>query len=70
MAKEGDAFRISRNDAEFEWDEVKSNANLTSTASLSTAPARFFTGHFLRGSNRNSEERWTAIGKFMIESCR
>ena len=43
----------------FEWDEDKSNANLIKHGiDFEDASEVFF-----RASNRNSEERWIAIGK-------
>jgi len=48
----------------FEWDEDKNNANLIKHGiDFEDAGDVFYGPVILRGSNRNSEERWIAIGK-------
>ncbi|HVQ71311.1 MAG TPA: BrnT family toxin [Bradyrhizobium sp.] len=48
----------------FEWDEVKSNANLTKHGiSFEDASEIFYEPVVVKESSRNSEERWIAIGK-------
>lgn len=50
--------------AGFEWDEDKSNANLAKhRISFDEASEVFYGPVIVRGSNRNNEERWIAIGK-------
>ena len=50
--------------AGFEWDEDKSNANLAKHGiSFDDASEVFYGPVIVRGSNRNNEERWIAIGK-------
>jgi uncharacterized protein len=50
--------------AGFEWDEVKSNANLIKHGiSFDDASEIFYEPVIVRGSSRNNEERWIAIGK-------
>ena len=50
--------------AGFEWDEVKSNANLIKHGiSFDEASEIFYEPVVVKGSSRNSEERWIAIGK-------
>jgi len=48
----------------FEWDEEKSKANLIKHGiDFEDASEVFYGPVILRGSNRNNEERWIAIGK-------
>jgi uncharacterized protein len=48
----------------FEWDEVKSNANLTKHGiSFEDASEIFYEPVVVKESSRNNEERWIAIGK-------
>jgi uncharacterized DUF497 family protein len=48
----------------FEWDEDKSNANLIKHGiDFEDASEVFYGPVIVRASNRNSEERWIAIGK-------
>lgn len=48
----------------FEWDEEKSKSNLTKHGiDFEDASEVFYGPVILRGSSRNSEERWIAIGK-------
>ena len=48
----------------FEWDEDKSNANLIKHGiDFEDASEVFYEPVIVRASNRNSEERWIAIGK-------
>jgi uncharacterized protein len=48
----------------FEWDEEKSKANLIKHGiDFDDASEVFYGPVILRGSNRNNEERWIAIGK-------
>jgi uncharacterized protein len=48
----------------FEWDEEKSKANLIKHGiDFEDASEVFYWPVVVRGSNRNSEERWIAIGK-------
>jgi uncharacterized protein len=48
----------------FEWDEEKSKSNLTKHGiDFADASEVFYGPVILRGSNRNSEERWIAVGK-------
>ncbi|SHG25780.1 BrnT family toxin [Bradyrhizobium erythrophlei] len=48
----------------FEWDEEKSKANLIKHGiDFEDASEVFYWPVIVRGSNRNSEERWIAIGK-------
>jgi uncharacterized DUF497 family protein len=48
----------------FEWDEEKNNANLTKHGiDFEDASELFYGPVIFRGSNRNNEERWIAIGK-------
>jgi uncharacterized protein len=48
----------------FEWDEEKNKANLSKHGiDFEDASELFYGPVILRGSNRNSEERWIAIGK-------
>ena len=50
--------------AGFEWDEVKSNANLIKHGvSFDDASEIFYEPVLVKGSSRNNEERWIAIGK-------
>jgi uncharacterized protein len=50
--------------AGFEWDEVKSNANLVKHGITFDDASEIFYGPVVaKGSNRNNEERWIAIGK-------
>jgi uncharacterized protein len=50
--------------AGFEWDEVKSNANLIKHGiSFDDATEVFYGPAIIRRSNRDNEERWIAIGK-------
>jgi uncharacterized protein len=49
--------------AGFEWDEVKSNANLVKHGiSFDDASEIFYSPVVVKGSTRNNEERWLAIG--------
>jgi uncharacterized DUF497 family protein len=48
----------------FEWDEEKSNANLIKHGiDFEEASEVFYGPVLVKGSNRNNEERWLAIGK-------
>ena len=48
----------------FEWDEIKSNANLIKHGiSFEEATEVFYGPTIIKGSKRNNEERWIAIGK-------
>jgi uncharacterized protein len=48
----------------FEWDEVKSNANLIKHGiTFEDASAIFYEPVVVKESSRNNEERWIAIGK-------
>jgi uncharacterized DUF497 family protein len=48
----------------FEWDEIKSSTNLIKHGiSFDDASEVFYGPVIVRGSNRNNEERWIAIGK-------
>jgi uncharacterized DUF497 family protein len=48
----------------FEWDEEKSKANLIKHGiDFDDASEVFYGPAIIRGSNRNNEERWIAIGK-------
>jgi uncharacterized protein len=48
----------------FEWDEEKSKTNLIKHGiDFEDASEVFYGPVVVRGSNRNSEERWIAIGK-------
>jgi uncharacterized protein len=48
----------------FEWDDDKSEANLIKhRISFEDASEVFYGPVIIKGSNRNSEERWIAIGK-------
>ena len=50
--------------AGFEWDEVKSDANLVKHGiSFDDASEVFYGPVVVKGSRRNNEERWIAIGK-------
>ncbi len=50
--------------AEFEWDEDKSKANLVKHGiDFDDASEVFYGPVTVKGSNRNNEERWIAIGK-------
>jgi uncharacterized protein len=50
--------------AGFEWDEAKSNANLVKHGITFDDASEIFYGPVVaKGSNRNNEERWIAIGK-------
>ncbi len=50
--------------AGFEWDEDKSKANLVKHGiDFEDASEVFYGPVIVRGSNRNSEERWVAIRK-------
>jgi hypothetical protein len=50
--------------AGFEWDEDKNRANLVKHGiDFEDASEVFYGPVIIRGSNRNSEERWVAIGK-------
>jgi uncharacterized DUF497 family protein len=50
--------------AGFEWDEVKSNANLVKHGiSFDDASEIFYGPVVVKTSTRNNEERWIAIGK-------
>jgi uncharacterized DUF497 family protein len=47
----------------FEWDEDKNKANLVKHGiDFEDASQVFYGPVIIRGSNRNSEERWVAIG--------
>jgi uncharacterized DUF497 family protein len=49
--------------AGFEWDEVKSNANLVKHGiSFDDASEIFYGPVVVKNSTRNNEERWIAIG--------
>jgi uncharacterized DUF497 family protein len=49
--------------AGFEWDEAKSRANLIKHGiSFDDASEIFYGPIVVKGSNRNNEERWIAIG--------
>jgi len=49
--------------AGFEWDELKSSANLVKHGiSFDDASEVFYQPVILKKSNRNNEERWLAIG--------
>jgi uncharacterized DUF497 family protein len=61
MAKDNFEFVAQ---AGFEWDEDKSKANLVKHGiDFEDASEVFYGPVIVRGSNRNSEERWVAIGK-------
>jgi uncharacterized DUF497 family protein len=63
MAKENSAFEFLVPTG-FEWDEDKSDANLLKHGiDFEDASEVFYEPVIIRGSNRNSEERWLAIGK-------
>lgn len=63
MAKEGSDFEFLA-PAGFEWDEEKSNANLSKHGiDFEDASAVFYGPVILKSSNRNNEERWIAVGK-------
>lgn len=48
----------------FEWDEIKSDANLAKHGIAFEEASEIFYGPIVvRPSNRNNEERWIAIGK-------
>ena len=50
--------------AGFEWDEVKSDANLVKHGiSFDDASEIFYGPVVVKRSHRNNEERWIAIGK-------
>ena len=50
--------------AGFEWDETKSNANLVKHGiTFDDASEIFYGPVVVKGSSRNNEERWIAIGK-------
>ena len=50
--------------AGFEWDEIKSDANLIKHGiSFDDASDIFYGPVVVKGSRRNNEERWLAIGK-------
>jgi uncharacterized DUF497 family protein len=50
--------------AGFEWDEVKSNANLIKHGIAFDNASEIFDGPVVvKRSNRNNEERWIAIGE-------
>ena len=68
--KERHAMASENSDFEFlvptglEWDEEKSKANLIKHGiDFEDASEVFYWPVVVRGSNRNSEERWIAIGK-------
>ena len=62
MAKENSDFEFLV-PAGFEWDEDKSKANLIKHGlDFEDAQEVFYGPIIIRGSNRNSEERWIAIG--------
>jgi uncharacterized DUF497 family protein len=49
--------------ARFEWDQDKNKANLNKHGiDFEDASEVFYGPILIRGSNRNSEERWVAIG--------
>jgi len=57
--------------AGFEWDEVKSRANLNKHGiDFDDASEVFYGPVIVRKSTRNNEERWIAIGKSRDRSCR
>ncbi len=63
MAKENSDFEFLV-PAGFEWDEDKSKANLIKHGlDFEDAQEVFYGPIIVRGSNRNSEERWIAIGE-------
>jgi uncharacterized DUF497 family protein len=63
MAKENSDFELLV-PAGFEWDEDKSNANLIKHGiDFDDAREVFYGPVIIRGSSRNNEERWLAIGK-------
>jgi uncharacterized protein len=63
MAAENSDFEFLA-PAGFEWDEEKNDANLVKHGIDFEDASEVFHGPvILRGSNRNSEERWIAIGK-------
>lgn len=50
--------------AGFEWDEAKSQANLAKHGiTFADASEIFYGPVVIKGSSRNNEERWIAIGK-------
>jgi uncharacterized protein len=63
MAKEGVDLEILAA-AGFEWDEIKGNANFIKHGiSFEDAAEVFYGPVIIRRSNRETEERWIAIGK-------
>ena len=63
MAKENSSFEFLA-PAGFEWDEHKSNANLIKHGiDFEDASEVFYGPVLIRGSSRDNEERWLAIGK-------
>jgi uncharacterized protein len=61
MANENFEFFVPTS---FEWDDDKSKANLVKhRISFDDASEVFYGPVIIKGSNRNSEERWIAIGK-------
>lgn len=54
----------------FEWDEEKSRANLIKHGiSFDDVSQIFYGTVVVKGSNRNDEERWVAIGEFKDRQC-
>jgi hypothetical protein len=62
MAEENSDFELLA-PAEFEWDDRKSELNLAKHGIDFDSAIEVFNGPiFLRRSDRNNEERWTALG--------
>jgi hypothetical protein len=63
MSKENSSFEFLAPTG-FEWDEEKSEANLIKHGiDFADASEVFYGPVLIRGSSRNNEERWLAIGK-------
>jgi uncharacterized protein len=63
MANEDSGFELLAS-AGFEWDEIKSSANLIKHGiDFDDASEVFYGPVVVRRSSRNNEERWIAIGK-------
>ena len=63
IAKEGADLELLAA-AGFEWDEIKSDTNLTKHGiSFDDATEVFYGPVIIKRSNRDNEERWIAIGK-------
>jgi uncharacterized protein len=63
MANEDSDFELLA-PAGFEWDEIKSSANLIKHGiDFDDASEVFYGPAVVRRSSRNNEERWIAIGK-------